>query len=84
MPSHSPRLDAVAQVIRDGFWVLALGVIGGFLFFFALGAIDPGDVVGVTIGVVALAALWAVRAWARGRHKEFDPQLAHERERRGF
>ena len=85
MPRHSPRLDVLAQVIRDGFWVLALGVIGGFLFFFALGAIDPGDVIGVTIGVAVLAALWAVRAWAIARHKkEFDPRLAHERERRGF
>ena len=85
MPPHNPRLDAVARVIRDGFWVLALGVIGGFLFFFALGAIDPGDVVGVTLAVVALALLWLVRAWALGRHKnEYDPRLSHERERRGF
>lgn len=85
MPSHSPRLDALAQVVRDGFWVLALGVIGAFLFFFVLGAIDPGDVVGVTLAVAVLAALWAIRAWAISHHeKRFDPRLAHERERRGF
>jgi hypothetical protein len=85
IPRHNPRLDAVARVVRDGFWVLALGVIGGFVFFFALGAIDPGDVLGVTLVVLALAALWAARAWAIAHHeKKFDPRLAHERERRGF
>ncbi len=85
MPPHNPRLDAIARVIRDGFWVLALGVIGAFLFFFALGAIDPGDVMGVTLAVAVLAGLWAMRAWAIARHeRQFDPRLAHERERRGF
>lgn len=85
MPRHDARLDAVAEVIRDGFWVLALGVIGGFAFFFVLGAIDPGDVMAVTLGVAVLAALWAARAWAIAHHeKKFDPRLAHERERRGF
>jgi hypothetical protein len=30
-------------LLRDAFWVLALGVIGCFAFFFTLGAISPGE-----------------------------------------
>ena len=84
---HDPRLSGVAGFVRDFFWVMALGVIGCFVFFFALGAIDPGDVAGVTIGVAILGGLWLARAWAldhRHARDDRDPRLAHERERRGF
>jgi hypothetical protein len=86
MHRHDPRLSGVAGFVRDFFWVLALGVIGCFVFFFALGAIDPGDVLGVTIAVAVLCVLWAARAWAieHRHHHDRDPRLSHERERRGF
>jgi hypothetical protein len=56
------------------------------VFFAALGAFSPGDVLGVTIAVALLLALWIVRALlaARSARIERDPRLVHARERRGF
>jgi Flp pilus assembly protein TadB len=70
----------------DAFWVLAIGVIAAYAFFAALGAFAPGDVLGVTIAVGTLLALWIVRALAlkRTARVERDPRLVHARERRGF
>ena len=69
----------------DAFWVLAIGVIAAYAFFAALGAFSPGEVLGVTIGVAALLALWIVRALrARRATARRDPRLVHARERRGF
>lgn len=70
----------------DAFWVLAIGVIAAYVFFAALGAFSPGDVLGVTIAVGLLLALWIVRALlaARSARIERDPRLVHARERRGF
>ena len=81
-----PRFTSVTDAVRDFLWVLALGVIGCFVFFFALGAIDPGDVLGVTVAVAALCVLWLARARAleHRRRNERDARLAHQRERRGF
>jgi TRAP-type C4-dicarboxylate transport system permease large subunit len=70
----------------DAFWVLAIGVIAAYAFFAALGAFSPGDVLGVTIAVAVLIALWIARAVMSGhaaRHEQ-DPRLTHARERRGF
>lgn len=71
---------------REAFWVLSLGIIGCFAFFFVLGAIDPGDVVGLTVVVAGLTALWAVHLWAEHRHagELHDHRLTSARERRGF
>jgi TRAP-type C4-dicarboxylate transport system permease large subunit len=69
----------------DAFWVLAIGVIAAYAFFAALGAFSPGDVLGVTIAVGILVALFLVRAWSMRRvAAERDPRLVHARERRGF
>jgi len=85
MPRHSPRLSSVAETIREAFWVIALGVIGCYAFFVALGAFSPGDVLGVSIFVGLLLVLWLVHAWAQRRHHaERDPRLVAARERRGF
>jgi hypothetical protein len=82
----SPRVSAIAEFVREAFWVLALGVIGCYAFFVALGAFSPGDVLGITIAVGALLLLWLVHAWAQGhRHRHArDPRLSSARERRGF
>jgi membrane protein implicated in regulation of membrane protease activity len=78
-------LRAFAEFVREAFWVLALGVIGCYAFFVALGAFSPGDVIGITIAVGALLLLWLVHVWARNhRHVERDPRLTAARERRGF
>jgi Flp pilus assembly protein TadB len=70
----------------DAFWVLAIGVIAAYAFFAALGAFSPGDVLGVTIGVGILLALWIVRVLRarRAAVASHDPRLVHARERRGF
>ena len=74
------------RTFRELFWVLALGTLLVFAFFTVLGAIDPGAVIGLTIGVCVLAALWVVHAYLQSRHAEGarDERLVHARERRGF
>jgi fatty acid desaturase len=86
--SRSPSpLSNVARVVREAFWVIALGVIAGYAFFVVLGAWHPGDVIGVSIAVAVLVVLWLVHAWAeshRRRDEGRDPRLTAARERRGF
>ena len=74
------------RTLRELFWVLALGTLLVFAFFTVLGAIDPGAVIGLTIGVCVLAALWVVHAFLQSRHaaEAHDERLVHARERRGF
>ena len=81
----SPLQDA-ARVVREAFWVIALGVIACYAFFVALGAWHPGDVVGVSVAVGVLVVLWIVHAWAQShrRPEGRDPRLTAARERRGF
>jgi membrane protein implicated in regulation of membrane protease activity len=77
----------MANRLRETFWVLALGVIACFAFFFMLGAIDPAQVVAVTAVVLGLVVLWIAHAWLEHRHavlEDRDPRLSHARERRGF
>jgi steroid 5-alpha reductase family enzyme len=91
--SRMPRVlrdhpNAGRNVI-DAFWVFAIGVIAAYAFFAALGAFDPGDVLGVTIAVAVLVVLWVARAWAVAHHAKAeriqrDPRIVHARERRGF
>jgi TRAP-type C4-dicarboxylate transport system permease large subunit len=86
MPHAPDWLGAVAAFVRQAFWVIALGVVLIYAFFFVLGGLDPGDVAGLTIAVVILVGLWLLRSWAwRRRHAdERDPRLVRARERRGF
>ncbi len=72
--------------MRNVFWVASLGVIGTYLFFFALGAFAVDEVLPLTIAVAVLAAMWAVHAILAARHPHTmrDPRLVQGRERRGF
>lgn len=72
--------------MRNLFWVLSLGVIGAYLFFFALGAFSVDEVMPLSIAVGVLVVLWAAHAWLQARHPTTtrDPRLIHGRERRGF
>ncbi len=75
------------DLLREAFWVLTLGVIGSFAFFFTLGAISPGEVIEVTLVVLALCGLWLLHGWdvpARPHADPPDARTAHARERRGF
>jgi TRAP-type C4-dicarboxylate transport system permease large subunit len=81
--AHHPEM---ARAVRDGFWVIALGLIGCYAFFVALGAFKPREILGVTIAVGVLLGLWLARAWSLAHlaRTERDPRLARGRERRGF
>jgi hypothetical protein len=72
--------------MRNVFWVLSLGIIAAYGFFFALGAFNFTDSLPLSLTVVALAALWLVHGWLDARHTSDtrDPRLVHARERRGF
>jgi uncharacterized membrane protein YhaH (DUF805 family) len=72
--------------LRNLFWVLSLGVIGAYLFFFALGAFSFDEVLPISIAVGVLIVLWAVHAVLQRRHADgsHDPLLMQARERRGF
>jgi fatty acid desaturase len=83
--STSP-LATLARIVREAFWVIALGLIACYAFFVALGAWRPGDVVGVSVAVGVLVVLWIVHAWAQShrRAEGRDRRLTAARERRGF
>ena len=72
--------------MRNLFWVLSLGVIGAYLFFFALGAFAFDEVLPISIVVAVLIVLWAVHAVLQRRAADgsLDPLLMRARERRGF
>lgn len=86
MPHPMRDHPGAGRAAVDAFWVLAIGVIAAYAFFAALGAFSPGDVLGVTIAVGVLVALWIARAVmsGRGKRQDKDPRLVHARERRGF
>ena len=73
------------STMSDTFWILVLSIVVLFAFFIALGAFSPGEVVWLSLGVLALALLWAVHAAWDARHRTGrDPATIRNRERRGF
>jgi heme A synthase len=54
-----PRLGALMHF----FWAACAVIVLLFIFFAALGAIDPGEALAVTAVVLALALLWLAHAW---------------------
>jgi fatty acid desaturase len=73
------------ETLSETFWMLVLAVVVLFAFFLVLGAFSPGQVAGLTIGVVVLAVLWVVHAVWDSRHRDpHDRALVRARERRGF
>ena len=80
-----PRWRRIFATLSETFWVLALALIGLFAFLVALGALSPGDAVGVTIVVLLLACAWVAHAIWQSRHGEGrDARIIRARERRGF
>jgi uncharacterized membrane protein (DUF485 family) len=79
------RRRTLLQVLSETFFLLILGVVAMFAFFVALGALKPGQVIGLSIAVVALAAIWVAHAMWVTRHADArDPATIRARERRGF
>ncbi len=82
MDSRGARMRST---MSDTFWILVLSIVVLFAFFVALGAFSPGEVAWLTLGVLALALLWAVHAVWDARHRSGrDPATIRNRERRGF
>jgi fatty acid desaturase len=79
------RNARMRSTLSDTFWVLVLSIVVLFAFFIALGAFSPGEVVWLSVGVLALALLWAVHAAWDARHRTGrDAASIRNRERRGF
>jgi hypothetical protein len=45
------------------FWWACGAIVLAFIFFAALGAVDPAEAVELTIVVLVLAVLWLAHAW---------------------
>jgi hypothetical protein len=81
--SRSERLHAQGSSgMRAAFWAIIGSIVVIYLFFIALGGIDPGDATVATIIVLALAVLWLAHAWRRLITGGSSP--VGDRERRGF
>jgi fatty acid desaturase len=74
------------QLLSDAFFVLIIFVVALFAFFVALGALKPGQVIGLSVTIAVLAALWVGHAVWIARHTSGgrDPATIRARERRGF
>ena len=55
-------MPRVLETMRETFWILALAVIALFVFFAALGAFSPTEVIWATVAVALLCVLWIVHA----------------------
>jgi hypothetical protein len=50
-------------MVTQAFWAFCGTIVVLFIFVAALGAVEPGDAVELTVVVVALAAAWLAHAW---------------------
>jgi hypothetical protein len=79
------KRSRVFTTLAETFWILVLAVLVLFAFFVALGALAPGEVVGLSLAMVALAVLWIGHAMWDARHRTGrDVATIRARERRGF
>ena len=73
------------ETLSNTFWILVLSVVVLFAFFVALGAFKPGEVLGLTLAICALAVAWVAHAAWDSRHRDGRaPAAIRNRERRGF
>jgi cobalamin biosynthesis protein CobD/CbiB len=77
--------------LRLSFWVVVVGTIVLYSFFVVLATIPLDQVVALTIGIVALAAVFTIRNVRlaaeladRGGNPQLRRSLNRIRERRGF
>jgi NhaP-type Na+/H+ or K+/H+ antiporter len=76
--------------LSNVFWVAIIGVVALYAFFVAMGALSPGDQLWLTLIVVVLAVLLAVRQMRVRRamhehgHEDEMRELHRLRETRGF
>ena len=80
------RHEDRVQMMRTATFA-ATSICGGlailFVFFWALGAVHPGNAIAATIVAIVFALIWVWGQIYRRRHESPIVQL-HERERRGY
>lgn len=68
--------------VRAAAWAICGGLVIAYLFFVAIGGVDPGTAWIASLVVAGLAALWLAHAW---RALVFGGSSNRaDRERRGF
>ena len=69
--------------VRAAFWAMCGAIVLLFIFFAALGGVDPGEAQVATIAIGVIALVWLAHAWSRlfGEH---EAVIQADRERRGF
>ena len=78
-PSNDPW-----RSIRAALWALTGAVVIIFVFFAAMGGIDPGEAKVACIVVAVLAVLWLAHSWRRFTTSDEVHINPADRERRGF
>jgi hypothetical protein len=63
LPHLEPGTHPVLESLGHAFWAVCGAIVLLFIFFAALGAVEPGEAPELTIVVLALAALWLAHAW---------------------
>ncbi|MGH2716553.1 MAG: hypothetical protein ACRDM7_22240 [Thermoleophilaceae bacterium] len=63
MPHIDPGAHPLLESIGHAFWALCGTIVVAFIFFAALGAVEPEEALELTIVVLALAVLWLAHAW---------------------
>lgn len=68
--------------IAPAFWAIIGSLVVLYLFFVALGGVDPDDAPAASIVALVLGIVWLAHAWRRVIVGGISPQ--RDRERRGF
>lgn len=80
---HGPGQHRALDTARAALWALCGAAVVLFVFFAAIGGIDPVEAWVATVVVAALAALWVVHA-VLSRRAGGPARNRPDRERRGF
>jgi hypothetical protein len=68
--------------VKAALWAVCGGVVIAYLFFVAIGGVNPVTATTASFVVVGLAALWLAHAWRGLMHGGSSSRA--DRERRGF
>ena len=71
------------STIRSALWALCGALVVLFIFFAAIGGIDPGEAEVATLVIGVLALLWVAHSWGR-LFGDREGASQTDRERRGF
>jgi hypothetical protein len=63
LPHFEPGAHPVLESLGHAFWAACGAIVLLFIFFAALGAVEPDEALELTIVVLALAVLWLAHAW---------------------